>query len=553
MSFPVPLHHRYLFIPWLIVVAFFLAMLSVGADAEEFGRVEERTFVAQYDGSEQKYVVVYPKSFGPHKLIDVLIALHGAGSDRWQFVRDPRDECRAARDVAAEQGMLYLSPDYRAPVSWMGPAAEADLLQIIANLRLNFRIGRIFLCGGSMGGSAALTFAALHPERINGVASMNGTANFLEFENYQEDIARSFGGTKSEVPQEYRKRSAELWPEKLTMPIGLTVSGRDTAVPPDSVRRLASKLKSHSQPVKLIDRPQRGHDTTYDDARSILEFAIQRQPVPDGLVVLTFDDRARSWSTNVAPILKQHGFNATFYVSDSEDFGYHGDDEFWLSWEEVRGLHDDGFEIGNHSQTHDNFATIDKQKMATELEGIEQSMRRLGIPRPVSFAYPGAAHGLEAVDALAEFGYPLARRGIYPEFPDALGSSRGPLYDPAEDHPLLIPGTYLWSSPFKAGSTSDLKIYRNGGSDLGSTFAEFVETVKLAKDGRIVVLIFHGVPDYYSHCSTDVKQFKQCMQHLADQNCQVIAVRDLLRYVDPNRRPADPYAPIERRIAKARE
>ena len=234
------------------------------------------SFQASCDGTQQKCVLLLPASFKTNDLHDVLIALHGHGSDRWQFAKTNRDECRAARDVAAKHAMIYVSPDYRAKTSWMGPKAEADVVQIIAELKKKHRVSRVFLCGGSMGGTACLTFAVLHPQLIAGVASMNGTANLVEYENFQRAIIKSFGGTKLQIPLEYKKRSAEFWPEKLTMPIGLAVSEKDKSVPPQSVLRLAKNLKTlrHNK-VKLIFRPDRGHSTTYDDAKAILEFVIQ--------------------------------------------------------------------------------------------------------------------------------------------------------------------------------------------------------------------------------------------------------------------------------------
>ena len=41
---------------------------------------------------------------------------------------------------------------------------------------------------------------------------------------------------------------------------------------------------------------------------------ILRKPIPDKLVVLTFDDGPASGYTVVAPILKSFGFNGSFYV-----------------------------------------------------------------------------------------------------------------------------------------------------------------------------------------------------------------------------------------------
>ncbi len=38
------------------------------------------------------------------------------------------------------------------------------------------------------------------------------------------------------------------------------------------------------------------------------------RPIPEGLVVLTFDDANLSDRTLVAGVLKKHGFGATFYI-----------------------------------------------------------------------------------------------------------------------------------------------------------------------------------------------------------------------------------------------
>ena len=47
---------------------------------------------------------------------------------------------------------------------------------------------------------------------------------------------------------------------------------------------------------------------------------ILRKPIPDKLVVLTFDDGCKSQATFVAPILKQHNFGATFYITEGLGF-----------------------------------------------------------------------------------------------------------------------------------------------------------------------------------------------------------------------------------------
>jgi len=263
----------------LLVLAFALILPSEAAvDEQSKWIIEDVAFIANCDGTKQRYVVMMPSDFNEDQSHDALIALHGHGSNRWQFVRDKRGECRAARDVAAKHKMIYVSPDYRAKTSWMGPQAEADTVQIIAEIKRKYRMRKIYLCGGSMGGSSALTFAALHPNLIAGVASMNGTANHLEYENFSEAIQESFGGTKTEIPEEYKKRSAEYWPERFTMPVGITVGGKDESVPPQSVLRLANVLKKLQKDVLLIYRKDGGHSTTYNNAKAIIEFIIKEHP-----------------------------------------------------------------------------------------------------------------------------------------------------------------------------------------------------------------------------------------------------------------------------------
>jgi len=232
------------------------------------------TFAAEYDGSEQRFVIALPNNWEPSAEHDVCVALHGHGSDRWQFVNEGRDECRGIRDMALQHDMIFVAPDYRAKTSWMGPAAEADVAQIIALVKRRYRVRRVFLCGGSMGGSSALTFTALHPDLIDGTVCLNGTANHLEYGEFQDAIAASFGGTKAERPDEYRKRSAEFLADRFTMPIAITAGGKDTVVPAASSLRLAERLKALGRPALVIFREDGGHATDYDDTKAAFAFVI---------------------------------------------------------------------------------------------------------------------------------------------------------------------------------------------------------------------------------------------------------------------------------------
>ena len=248
--------------------------------ADKLQSGQQGSFLADYDGSIQKYIIRLPAGFKPDIEHDLMVALHGHGSDRHQFAQDNRGECKAARDVAGRHHMIFVSPDYRDKTSWMGPAAEADMVQLIKQLRDQYKIRNIFIVGGSMGGTAALTFAALHPDLVDGVCSLNGSANLLQYSvdvaDIQNAIKNSFGGRPDETPQEYKKRSAEYHPEKFTMPIAVTTSGQDLLLPPDSVLRLAAAVRKHNQSVLVIHRPDEGHLTSYEDTVTAIEYVIKQ-------------------------------------------------------------------------------------------------------------------------------------------------------------------------------------------------------------------------------------------------------------------------------------
>lgn len=262
----------------IVCVVWLNQLVPVDAQATDpdtdFASVVDCTFISEHDGTQQKYVVMSPHGLRPDDPVSILIALHGHGADRWQFVRQSRDECRATRDVAAEHGMVLVSPDYRAKTSWMGPAAEVDLLQIIGILRKQFSVKRLILCGGSMGGTAVLTFTALHPTQVDGVVSLNGTANLMQYDRFQDAISDSFGGTKQQIPEEYHKRSAEFSAGSFTMPFAATTGGKDEIVPAASVLRLIKTVRQRNPRVLSLHRPDGGHETDYADTTQALRFVL---------------------------------------------------------------------------------------------------------------------------------------------------------------------------------------------------------------------------------------------------------------------------------------
>ena len=150
------------------------------------------------------------------------------------------------------------------------------------------------------------------------------------------------------------------------------------------------------------------------------------QPIPDKLVVLTFDDSVKSHFTVVRPILMKYKFGATFFVT--EGFEFKTNKEHYMTWEEIAHLHQDGFEIGNHTRDHMGVSEENRDRVAEQVEAINRRCLEYGIPKTTSFAYPGNAIDPGAFALLEKLGIRFARRGGAPEHPYDKG--RGFAYQP---------------------------------------------------------------------------------------------------------------------------
>lgn len=102
----------------------------------------------------------------------------------------------------------------------------------------------------------------------------------------------------------------------------------------------------------------------------------------DCAISFTFDDNCRSCTSTIVPLFDQFNYKATFFVITDQV----------TNWQVWKKLHDNGFEIGNHTSSHLNLskvydsAVLDKQ-INSSYDVISQKIGEA----PVSFAHPG--HG----------------------------------------------------------------------------------------------------------------------------------------------------------------
>jgi peptidoglycan/xylan/chitin deacetylase (PgdA/CDA1 family) len=153
----------------------------------------------------------------------------------------------------------------------------------------------------------------------------------------------------------------------------------------------------------------------------------------DRAAILTFDDAYRSVLELAKPILDSHGMRASVYVPTdwagrTEPMTWPGVDQ-WLggpheheltcmSWDELGGLEEAGWEVGSHTRSHPRLAEVEHDaELADELEGSRRVCEeRLGRPCE-SIAYPYGSYDERVVEAAGRAGYRYGLtlpRGLHP-------------------------------------------------------------------------------------------------------------------------------------------
>jgi peptidoglycan/xylan/chitin deacetylase (PgdA/CDA1 family)/nucleoid-associated protein YgaU len=164
-----------------------------------------------------------------------------------------------------------------------------------------------------------------------------------------------------------------------------------------------------------------------------LAFTTGRRQLPRRSVLLTFDDGYKSFVQYARPILKDYGYGATLFVYS--DFLGGGSA---LSWQELRTLTEQGFDVQAHSKSHANLRRAEGESEAAYAKRIEAELafpntlytKHLGRPFTV-LAYPFGEMDDELLPYVAKFGYSAAftvRRQSNPAFVSPLRISRAQIY-----------------------------------------------------------------------------------------------------------------------------
>jgi peptidoglycan/xylan/chitin deacetylase (PgdA/CDA1 family) len=121
---------------------------------------------------------------------------------------------------------------------------------------------------------------------------------------------------------------------------------------------------------------------------------------PGNGVALTFDDGCETDLITATPILKEFGFQATFYIT----VGFLGKRGF-MSRQQARELAATGVEVGCHSKTHPYLTDLPESALQAEIVGAKRELEDI-VGCPVNhFSCPGGRWDERVVRVAMQAGY----------------------------------------------------------------------------------------------------------------------------------------------------
>ena len=213
-------------------------------------------------------------------------------------------------------------------------------------------------------------------------------------------------------------------------------------------------------------------------------------------IVLTFDDGLENQYFVATPILRRYGFKATIYVGQWVSGVFPDAPAHCISKGQLVELHEEGFEIANHTMGHPPVTKCSDEQLHEEIGGVEKLLTGIGLPRPMTFAYPNGVWSEDVVNVLCERGY-LAARTCEPR-----------ATEPGVDNPFAIP----------AYSVS-----------IGDGMEMFDKALVELTPDRPVVLLYHGLPSvHYPPCGIEPEDFEAQMETLHRKGIRCITMKQYI-------------------------
>jgi len=214
------------------------------------------------------------------------------------------------------------------------------------------------------------------------IAYVNPTVNP---DNYNKPVTTSVLSEPSSLPK-VSKFPEEGIPILMFHSIS-TIPGNSLGVP----------VKQFTEEIEWLHQ-QNYHSLTLEEFYQAL---VNKAPLPEKPILLTFDDGYSDNYTAAWPILRENGFRATFFITtNSVGPGM-------MNWDQLNDLARQQNSLGSHTVHHYDLATLSTQQQKDELS---LSKKELDSHLPINveaLCYPSGRYNKTSLELMPTLGYRL--------------------------------------------------------------------------------------------------------------------------------------------------
>jgi len=226
-----------------------------------------------------------------------------------------------------------------------------------------------------------------------------------------------------------------------------------------------------------------------------------KTPEKKALITFQFDDTFITQYTIAKPLFDSKNIKATLMVRTSNA----GKSEYFMSWAQLKEMHDDGWEIASHTVNHINLKNADESAIRYELSRSKAELKEHGFQNVTNFAYPYNWYDLKTLYIVPEY-YRSARTSV---------AQTDFHINPEKIRPYELSG---YEARLSIGNVAD-------------TF-KYVD--KAQKEGRWLIFILHELSDNTSASKTstvevsDIKPLEMLIDYIQERDIPIVTTEQAL-------------------------
>lgn len=144
------------------------------------------------------------------------------------------------------------------------------------------------------------------------------------------------------------------------------------------------------------------HDFTPIDFYDLSLAIVGKKSLPAKPIILTFDDGYLDMYENVFPVLRQHDFEATFFlITEFID----NQNPLYMNWQMVEELAAAGMRMEPHTKTHIDLRDQDEATLIWQILGSQQTVAAHIGYLPRFFAYPAGRYDDNTIATLTQLDF----------------------------------------------------------------------------------------------------------------------------------------------------